>query len=41
MFRKEGVITEQKEHFREDLILPELLSDNLSDALVRETKIVP
>jgi thioredoxin-related protein len=40
----------QKKHFREDLILPELLSDNLSDVLedsfqnhdfVRETKIVP
>jgi hypothetical protein len=31
MFRKEGVITEQKKHIKGDLILPELLSDNLSD----------
>jgi hypothetical protein len=32
-FRKESVITEPKKHFREDLILPELLADNLSDVL--------
>jgi hypothetical protein len=33
-FRKESVITDQKKHFREDLILPELLSDNVSDVPV-------
>jgi hypothetical protein len=50
MFRKECYYRAKK-HFREGLILPELLSDNLSDVLetffsenddyVRETKIVP
>jgi hypothetical protein len=48
---KEGRHYRAKKHIREDLILPELLSDNLSnvpddffsenDDFVRETKIVP